>query len=321
MSARRATRSWRCSASGWPGRCSTPTTTCRTTARPSTRPACIRPTFASSPTSRSSRSPPRRTCATTIRSACSPCRARRSCASTPRPARPASRPWSATRRSDIDTWADVMARSIRAAGGRPGMIIHIAYGYGLFTGGLGAHYGAERLGCTVMPMSGGMTERQVQLIHDFQPDIIMVTPSYMLAILDEFERQGLDPRQSLAQGRHLRRRALDQRHARRDRGRLRHGRGRHLRPVRGDGPGRRQRMRRDQGRPAHLGGPLLSRDHRPGDRRGAARRREGRAGLHLAHQGGAAGDPLPHARPDAAAAGHGADACGAWRRSPAAPTT
>jgi phenylacetate-CoA ligase len=97
---------------------------------------------------------------------------------------------------DIDTWADVVARSIRAAGGRAGMKVHIAYGYGLFTGGLGAHYGAERLGCTVIPISGGMTERQVQLINDFKPEIIMVTPSYMLAILDEFRKQGLDPRKS-----------------------------------------------------------------------------------------------------------------------------
>src|SRR5216683_4966921 len=96
-------------------------------------------------------------------------------------------------RGDIDTWSDVMARSIRAAGGRPGHIIHNAYGYGLFTGGLGAHYGAEKLGCTVVPVSGGMTERQVTLIRDFRPDIIMVTPSYMLAILDEMERQGDDP--------------------------------------------------------------------------------------------------------------------------------
>src|SRR5213595_1285872 len=99
-------------------------------------------------------------------------------------------------RADIDTWSDVMARSIRAAGGRSGMIMHNAYGYGLFTGGLGAHYGAEKLGCTVVPVSGGMTERQVQLINDFRPDIITVTPSYMLAILDEFKRQGLDPRKS-----------------------------------------------------------------------------------------------------------------------------
>src|SRR5215831_13540055 len=99
-------------------------------------------------------------------------------------------------RGDIATWSSVMARSIRAAGGRTGMIIHNAYGYGLFTGGLGAHYGAEKLGCTVVPISGGMTERQVQLINDFRPDIITVTPSYMLAILDEFARQGLDPRKS-----------------------------------------------------------------------------------------------------------------------------
>ncbi|MEP7180384.1 MAG: AMP-binding protein, partial [Pseudonocardiales bacterium] len=97
---------------------------------------------------------------------------------------------------DLDTWADLMARSIRAAGGRPGDTVHVAYGYGLFTGGLGAHYGAERLGCTVIPMSGGMTSRQVQLIQDFEPTIIMVTPSYMLALLDEFERQGFDPQES-----------------------------------------------------------------------------------------------------------------------------
>ena len=92
---------------------------------------------------------------------------------------------------DLDTWATVMARSIRAAGGRPGDKVHIAYGYGLFTGGLGAHYGAEKLGCTVIPASGGMTARQVQLIRDFRPEIIMVTPSYMLTLLDEFERQGV----------------------------------------------------------------------------------------------------------------------------------
>ncbi len=97
-------------------------------------------------------------------------------------------------RNDIEVWAEVCARSIRAAGGRAGDLVHVVYGYGLFTGGLGAHYGAERLGCTVVPMSGGMTERQVQLIADFRPDIIMVTPSYMLAIGDEFARQGLDPR-------------------------------------------------------------------------------------------------------------------------------
>lgn len=98
--------------------------------------------------------------------------------------------------ADIDHWANLIARSIRAAGGRPGDMLHNAYGYGLFTGGIGAHYGAERLGCTVVPISGGMTERQVTLINDFKPSIIMVTPSYMLSILDEFRRQGLDPRAS-----------------------------------------------------------------------------------------------------------------------------
>ncbi|MCK2217558.1 phenylacetate--CoA ligase [Actinomadura sp. ATCC 31491] len=99
-------------------------------------------------------------------------------------------------RGDLDVWADVMARSIRASGGRPGDVVHVAYGYGLFTGGLGAHYGAERLGCTVVPASGGMTPRQVRLITDLRPDIVMVTPTYMLALLDEFAAQGLDPRAS-----------------------------------------------------------------------------------------------------------------------------
>ena len=100
---------------------------------------------------------------------------------------------------DIDRWADLVARSLRASGVRPGDMVHVAYGYGLFTGGLGAHYGAERLGCTVVPISGGMTERQVTLINDFKPRVIMVTPSYMLSILDEFRRQGRDPRESSLQ--------------------------------------------------------------------------------------------------------------------------
>jgi phenylacetate-CoA ligase len=99
-------------------------------------------------------------------------------------------------KNDIETWSLVMARSIRASGARPGDLVHVSYGYGLFTGGLGAHYGAEKLGLTVVPFGGGQTERQVQLINDFRPDIIMVTPSYMLAIADEFERQGLDPSRS-----------------------------------------------------------------------------------------------------------------------------
>ena len=100
---------------------------------------------------------------------------------------------------DIETWARLMARSIRAAGGRPGHKVHVAYGYGLFTGGLGAHYGVEALGATAIPVSGGMTPRQVQLIQDFRPEIIMVTPSYMLTIIDEIEKQGLDPRSTSLQ--------------------------------------------------------------------------------------------------------------------------
>src|SRR5215472_1047891 len=99
-------------------------------------------------------------------------------------------------RGDIELWSALIARSIRAAGGRPGDRMHIAYAYGLFTGGLGFHYGAEHLGCTVIPVSGGFTERQVQLIVDFKPDLIAVTPSYLLAIADEFDRQGIDARQS-----------------------------------------------------------------------------------------------------------------------------
>lgn len=102
--------------------------------------------------------------------------------------------------NDIDNWANLVARSIRAAGGRKGDIVHIAYGYGLFTGGMGAHYGAERLGCTVVPMSGGQTEKQIQLIEDFKPDIIMVTPSYMLTILDQLEKQGKSAKTSLKVG-------------------------------------------------------------------------------------------------------------------------
>ena len=102
-------------------------------------------------------------------------------------------------KNDVDNWAKLVARSIRASGGRPGNKVHVAYGYGLFTGGLGAHYGAEQMGCTVIPVSGGMTQRQVQLIVDFKPEMIMVTPSYMLAIADEFERQNIDPRSTSLQ--------------------------------------------------------------------------------------------------------------------------
>ena len=155
----------------------------------------------------------KQTCATTTRSGCSPCRARRRSGSMRAAARPGAPTVVGYTQADVDMWADVVARSIRAAGGRRGDLMHVAYGYGLFTGGLGAHYGAERLGCTVVPVSGGMTERQVQLITDFRPRIIMVTPSYFLAIVDEMERQGIDPATVVARDRHLRRRAVDRRDA------------------------------------------------------------------------------------------------------------
>ncbi len=161
--------------------------------------------------------------------------------------------------ADIDTWANLVARSIRAAGAKPGDIVHVSYGYGLFTGGLGAHYGAERLGLTVVPFGGGQTERQVQLIRDLEPDIIMVTPSYMLAIADEFEREGLDPKDcSLRIGifgaepwTNEMRREIEARM------------GIDAVDIYGlsevMGPGRGERVHRDQGRADDLGRPLLSR--------------------------------------------------------------
>ena len=161
-------------------RCTAPTRTCRTTGARSTRRACTPTTAATSPTWRSSPPPPRPTCARTTRSACSRCRRTRCGASTRRRARPGRPTVVGYTARDIDTWAGLMARSMRAAGARPGHKVHNAYGYGLFTGGLGAHYGIERLGATAIPISGGMTPRQVQLINDFRPEIIMVTPSYML---------------------------------------------------------------------------------------------------------------------------------------------
>jgi len=126
---------------------------------------------------------------------------------------------------DIATWAQLVARSMRAAGVRPGNLVHVAYGYGLFTGGLGAHYGAECLGCTVIPMSGGQTEKQVRLIVDLKPDAIMVTPSYVLAIADEFAAAGTGSPRMLAARRDSRRRAVDRVDAPRDRRTLRYGRG------------------------------------------------------------------------------------------------
>ena len=159
-------------------------------------------------------------------------------------------------------WSRVRSKR-RAA--RPAMKVHVAYGYGLFTGGLGAHYGAEELGCTVIPMSGGQTERQVELILDFKPDIIMVTPSYMLACSTS-SRARHRPAQHAPEDWHLRRRAVDRGDAPRNRGGFRDQRGRHLRPVGSDGPWRRAGICRDQGRTDHLGRPFLSRDRRSRDR-------------------------------------------------------
>ena len=223
--------------------------------------------------------------------------------------------------NDVDTWATVVARSIRASGGRPGDKVHVSYGYGLFTGGLGAHYGAEKLGCTVIPVSGGMTERQVQLIQDFAPEVIMVTPSYMLSILDEFGNAGPRPPRLLPQGGDLRRRALD------------------------------QAMRREieQSFDMHAVDIYgLSEVMGPGVANECV---ETKDGLHVWEDhfypeiidpetgevlpDGEMGelvftsltkeampiDPLPHPRPDPSAARHGTQPCGAWRRSPAAATT
>ena len=204
-------------------------------------------------------------------------------------------------KGDIDTWSDLMARSIRAAGGSSADIVHNAYGYGLFTGGLGFHYGAERLGAAVVPVSGGATERQVRLIADFRPTIITATPSYLLTIADEFDRQGLDPRASSLRlaicG------AEPWSDAMRDEIEARLGLAaiEPLRPVGDDGAGRRQRVCRHPRRPDAVGGSLLPRDHRPGDRRRAPRRRGGRTGAHAAHPRGDAAHPLPHPRPHAAA--------------------
>ena len=209
--------------------------------------------------------------------------------------------------ADLDVWATVVARSIRAAGGRPGDVLHNAYGYGLFTGGLGAHYGAERLGCTVVPVSGGMTGRQVQLIQDLRPDVIMVTPSYLLSIVDEMERQGIDPRStSLEVGifgaepwTNDMRREIEQRldmHAVDIYG---------LSEVIGPGVASECVETKD--------GLHVWEDHfypeviDPDSGAVLPDGEEGGAGAHLADQAGDARDPLPDARPHPAAPGYGAD--------------
>ena len=213
---------------------------------------------------------------------------------------------------DIDTWADLMARSLYAGGARPGDVIHNAYGYGLFTGGLGAHYGAERLGCTVVPMSGGFGERQVQLIREFGARVVLMTPSYMLAIADEFERQGVDPRDTAmrvglfgAEPWTEGMRAEIERRLGIDAVDL-YG----LSEVMGPGVACEFVETKD--------GPTIWEDHfypeivDPESGQLVADGRAGRAGADVAHQAGDAGHPLSHARPHApdAGIGHGAAAHG-----------
>ncbi len=203
------------------------------------------------------------------------------------------------------------------------MKVHVAYGYGLFTGGLGAHYGAEAAGCTVIPMSGGQTEKQVQLIRDFAPEIIMVTPSYMLAILDEFKRQRIDPRStnleaSASSARNPGARACARKSNRHSASTPATSTACRKSWV----PGVAQEFAAHQGRADDLGGSLScprSSIRRTG--RVLAGRRGRRIGVHLADQGSHAGDSLPHARSDPAAAGNRRPPCGAWRKSAGASTT
>ena len=173
---------------------------------------------------------------------------------------------------DIDLWSDLMARCMACAGARPGDIVHNAYGYGLFTGGLGAHYGAERLGCTVVPVSGGMTERQVTLLQDFGAHVLCATPSYALNIAEVAEGMGVDIRKLPVQRRHFRRRALERRDAPRPRSAARHPGGRSLRPVRDHRARRRLRMQRRARRAARLGGPFPVRGDRSRRRSSRCRR-------------------------------------------------
>jgi len=207
-------------------------------------------------------------------------------------------------KNDIDIWAQLVARSIRASGARPGDMVHISYGYGLFTGGLGAHYGAEKLGLTVVPFGGGQTERQVQLIHDFKPDIIMVTPSYMLAIADEFERQGMLARESSLRigifgaepWTNEMRREIEQRM------------GIDAVDIYGlsevMGPGVANECIETK-RPDYLGGPFLPRDYRSRNWFGFARWGTWRTRVYLAHQRSLTNHPLSNPRSHTFAAGDG----------------
>ena len=175
-------------------------------------------------------------------------------------------------KGDLDLWSDLMARSLACMGAKPGDIFHNAYGYGLFTGGLGFHYGAERLGCTTVPVSGGATERQVALIRDFGARILGATPSYALNIAEVAEGMGVDLSKLLAALRLLRRRAVERGHPPRDRGQVRHQGHGHLRPVRDHRARRRQRVPPGAKRAAHLGGSFLLRGDRSRTPRRCCRR-------------------------------------------------
>ncbi len=222
---------------------------------------------------------------------------------------------------DLDTWADVVARSLRAAGVRPGWTVHVAYGYGLFTGGLGVHYGAERMGCTVVPVSGGQTARQVRLITDFRPDVICVTPSYMLALLDEFDRQGLDARESSLKVGVFGAEpwTQDLRHEVEERAGLHAVDIYGLSEVMGPGVASECVETKD--------GLHVWEDHfypevvDPVTGAVLPDGAGGRAGLHVPDQGGDAGGALPHPRPHQAAARARRGRCAALRGSPGAPTT
>ena len=191
-------------------------------------------------------------------------------------------------RADVELFAEVNARKLAMAGAEPGMMLHNAFGYGLFTGGLGLHYGAERLGMTVVPVSGGMTERQLLLITDFRPDVIACTPGYALTLAAGVrEPRGRSGRRSACASRR-RRGAVDRGDAGRDRPRPRRSLVQHLRPLRGDRPGRLVRVRRGAQRPPRQRGSLPPRGRRSRERRAAPRGRGGRARLHDAHEAGAA---------------------------------
>ncbi len=178
-------------------------------------------------------------------------------------------------RGDIEIWAEVMARTLAAGGTTRHDIVQNAYGYGLFTGGLGVHYGARKIGATVIPISGGNTKRQLAILQDFNSTVLACTPSYSLYLAEAAREEGAGPARGGTEGGVLRRRAVEREHARRDRGEAGRPGHRHLRPHGDHRPGSGRGVRAP-GRPAHRGGPLLSRDHRPCD--GEGPRRTGRKG-------------------------------------------